>query len=83
MDSQVKEDPPENSAVPTSPPPVAKKKLSDKSCDWEEKRLKEEKLVADIINRVRRECEAQGAIGSRRGYSRRTTSLMNVNSQAC
>ncbi|XP_019759951.1 protein tramtrack, alpha isoform isoform X2 [Dendroctonus ponderosae] len=81
--AEVKEDPPENSAVPTSPPPVAKKKLSDKSCDWEEKRLKEEKLVADIINRVRRECEAQGAIGSRRGYSRRTTSLMNVNSQAC
>ncbi|XP_047542176.1 protein tramtrack, alpha isoform-like isoform X3 [Vanessa atalanta] len=42
--------------------------------DWEERRSKEEKLVADIIDRVRRECEAQGSGGpARRGYSRRTT----------
>lgn len=60
-------------------PPInsSKKKISDKSLDWEEQRIKEEKLVSDIINRVKRECEAQGAVGSRRGYSRRTTSLMN------
>ncbi|KAL3281999.1 hypothetical protein HHI36_005202 [Cryptolaemus montrouzieri] len=48
----------------------------DKSADWEEQRVKEEKLVADIIDRVRRECEAQGAAVSRRGYSRRST-VMN------
>ncbi|XP_045761275.1 uncharacterized protein LOC123864702 isoform X1 [Maniola jurtina] len=42
--------------------------------DWEEKRSREEKLVADIIDRVRRECEAQGSGGAaRRGYTRRTT----------
>ncbi|XP_026764436.2 protein tramtrack, alpha isoform isoform X1 [Galleria mellonella] len=42
--------------------------------EWEEKRSKEEKLVADIIDRVRRECEAQGSGGAtRRGYTRRTT----------
>ncbi|XP_050352948.1 protein abrupt-like isoform X1 [Nymphalis io] len=42
--------------------------------EWEERRSKEEKLVADIIDRVRRECEAQGSGGpARRGYSRRTT----------
>lgn len=40
---------------------------------WEERRLREEKLVADIIDRVRRECEAQGSGGARRGYTRRTT----------
>ncbi|GBP22968.1 hypothetical protein EVAR_95369_1 [Eumeta japonica] len=46
--------------------------------DWEEKRSREEKLVADIIDRVRRECEAQGAGGAaRRGYTRRTT-VMNT-----
>lgn len=42
--------------------------------DWDEKRSREEKLVADIIDRVRRECEAQGTNGgARRGYTRRTT----------
>ncbi|XP_049887394.1 uncharacterized protein LOC126381881 isoform X3 [Pectinophora gossypiella] len=42
--------------------------------DWEEKRSREEKLVSDIIDRVRRECEAQGTGGpARRGYSRRYT----------
>ncbi|XP_063392627.1 uncharacterized protein LOC134678108 [Cydia fagiglandana] len=42
--------------------------------DWEEKRYREEKLVADIIDRVKRECEAQGGnSGARRGYTRRTT----------
>ncbi|XP_063545779.1 uncharacterized protein LOC134753771 [Cydia strobilella] len=42
--------------------------------DWEEKRYREEKLVADIIDRVKRECEAQGGNGgARRGYTRRTT----------
>ncbi|XP_072935825.1 uncharacterized protein [Epargyreus clarus] len=40
----------------------------------EQKRIQEEKLVTDIIDRVRRECEAQGSGGpARRGYSRRTT----------
>ncbi|XP_013193103.2 uncharacterized protein LOC106136952 isoform X3 [Amyelois transitella] len=44
------------------------------AADWEEKRSQEEKLVADIIDRVRRECEAQGSGGStRKGYTRRTT----------
>ncbi|XP_048006399.1 uncharacterized protein LOC125241801 [Leguminivora glycinivorella] len=42
--------------------------------DWEEKRYREEKLVAEIIDRVKRECEAQGGNGgARRGYTRRTT----------
>ncbi|XP_061382644.1 zinc finger and BTB domain-containing protein 11 isoform X2 [Danaus plexippus] len=42
--------------------------------DWEERKSREEKLVADIIERVRRECEAQGSGGpARRGYTRRTT----------
>ncbi|XP_066143890.1 protein jim lovell isoform X1 [Euwallacea fornicatus] len=68
----------EGEMAPTSPPLITnRKKFADKGLDWEEQRVKEEKLVADIINRVRRECEAQGAVGSRRGYSRRTTSLMN------
>ncbi|KAG8221918.1 hypothetical protein J437_LFUL002477 [Ladona fulva] len=44
--------------------------------DWAEQRQREEKLVAEIIDRVRRECEAQGATVSRRGYSRRST-VMN------
>ncbi|KAL4715249.1 hypothetical protein ACJJTC_007831 [Scirpophaga incertulas] len=48
------------------------------SSDWDEKRTREEKLVADIIDRVRRECEAQGSGGAaRRGYTRRTT-VMNM-----
>ncbi|XP_071455420.1 protein abrupt isoform X1 [Hetaerina americana] len=46
------------------------------SADWAEQRQREEKLVAEIIDRVRRECEAQGATVSRRGYSRRST-VMN------
>ncbi|XP_056632562.1 zinc finger and BTB domain-containing protein 17-like isoform X1 [Diorhabda sublineata] len=59
------------------PAPVIRKK-TDKSVDWEEQRVKEEKLVADIINRVKKECEAQGATVTRRGYSRRSTSIMNT-----
>lgn len=48
--------------------------LDPSKIDREEKRSREEKLVADIIDRVRRECEAQGSGGpARRGYSRRTT----------
>ncbi|CAG4963309.1 unnamed protein product [Parnassius apollo] len=43
------------------------------TADWEEQRTREEKLVADIIDRVRRECEAQGSGPARRGYTRRTT----------
>ncbi|XP_060518629.1 longitudinals lacking protein, isoforms H/M/V-like isoform X2 [Cylas formicarius] len=58
------------------------RRRQDKSVDWEEQRVKEEKLVADIIDRVRKECEAQGAAVTRRGYSRRNTSVMNINS-AC
>lgn len=50
--------------------------------DWQERRSREEKLVADIIDRVRRECEAQQGSGvgggpARRGYTRRTT-VMNT-----
>ncbi|PSN57471.1 hypothetical protein C0J52_08029 [Blattella germanica] len=47
-----------------------------RSADYEKQREKEEKLVAEIIDRVRRECEAQGATVTRRGYSRRST-VMN------
>lgn len=47
-----------------------------KSTDWEIQREKEEKLVADIIDRVKKECEAQGTTVTRRGYSRRQT-IMN------
>lgn len=51
--------------------------------DWEEKRVREEKLVADIIDRVRRECEAQPTVATpagtaRRGYSRRTTIMHSL-----
>lgn len=63
-------------AASSTSPSTSKKKF-DKSTDWEEQRVKEEKLVADIIDRVRKECEAQGAAVSRRGYSRRSTSIMN------
>ncbi|KAK9304962.1 hypothetical protein QLX08_003888 [Tetragonisca angustula] len=54
------------------------RKTSDvgKGPDWEQQREKEEKLVADIIDRVKRECEAQGETVTRRGYSRRST-VMN------
>ncbi|XP_076654240.1 zinc finger and BTB domain-containing protein ttk isoform X1 [Halictus rubicundus] len=54
------------------------RKTSDigKGPDWEQQREKEEKLVADIIDRVKRECEAQGETMTRRGYSRRST-VMN------
>lgn len=54
------------------------RKTSDigKGPDWEQQREKEEKLVADIIDRVKRECEAQGETVTRRGYSRRST-IMN------
>lgn len=49
----------------------------------EDQRVKEEKLVADIINRVKQECEAQGSLDcNRRGYSRRST-IMNLNQKNC
>nr|CAD7263033.1 unnamed protein product [Timema shepardi] len=48
----------------------------NRGADYEKQRDKEEKLVADIIDRVRRECEAQGATVTRRGYTRRST-VMN------
>lgn len=44
--------------------------------EYEKQREKEEKLVADIIDRVKRECEAQGSTVTRKGYSRRST-IMN------
>ncbi|XP_047515103.1 uncharacterized protein LOC125056174 isoform X1 [Pieris napi] len=47
--------------------------LDKTSSEWEEQRLREEKLVADIIARVRKECEAKGDGAARKGYSRRTT----------
>lgn len=59
-------------------PPNTGKKKNEKITDWEEQRVKEAKLVADIIDRVRKECEAQGAPVGRRGYSRRSTSIMNT-----
>ncbi|CAA9994419.1 unnamed protein product [Nesidiocoris tenuis] len=45
--------------------------------EYERQREKEEKLVADIIDRVKRECEAQGSTVTRKGYSRRST-IMNT-----
>lgn len=45
--------------------------------EYEKQREKEEKLVADIIDRVKRECEAQGSTVTRKGYSRRST-VMNT-----
>ncbi|KAF6204501.1 hypothetical protein GE061_002843 [Apolygus lucorum] len=45
--------------------------------EYEKQREKEEKLVAEIIDRVKRECEAQGSTVSRKGYSRRST-VMNT-----
>lgn len=63
--------------VETEPSKIPKKNKDPKSADWDEQREKEEKLVADIISRVRKECEAQGAVVSRRGYSRRSTVMMN------
>lgn len=59
-------------------PKLGKKKESSKAADWVEQRVREEKLVADIIDRVRKECEAQGAAVTRRGYSRRSTVMMNT-----
>lgn len=53
------------------------RKREMKNADWEQQREKEEKLVADIIDRVRKECEAQGSAVTRRGYSRRSTVMMN------
>ncbi|XP_017786470.1 PREDICTED: zinc finger and BTB domain-containing protein 11-like isoform X1 [Nicrophorus vespilloides] len=58
--------------------PKIPKKRDSKTTDWEEQRVKEEKLVAAIIARVRKECEAQGSAVSRRGYSRRSTVMMNT-----
>uniref|UniRef100_A0A2H1V5K1 SFRICE_010723 n=1 Tax=Spodoptera frugiperda TaxID=7108 RepID=A0A2H1V5K1_SPOFR len=48
--------------------------------DWEEKRSREEKLVADIIDRVRRECEAHPTpqASTRRPYARRTTPVIHT-----
>ncbi|XP_025163332.1 protein tramtrack, beta isoform isoform X2 [Harpegnathos saltator] len=65
----------ENREEPANKKP---RKASDigKGPDWEQQREKEEKLVADIIDRVKRECEAQGETVTRRGYSRRST-IMN------
>ncbi|XP_018365144.1 PREDICTED: protein tramtrack, beta isoform-like isoform X1 [Trachymyrmex cornetzi] len=66
----------ENREEPTN---KKSRKTSTDACrgpDWELQREKEEKLVADIIDRVKRECEAQGETVTRRGYSRRST-IMN------
>ncbi|XP_075983822.1 protein tramtrack, beta isoform-like isoform X1 [Anticarsia gemmatalis] len=58
--------------------PYREQVIPTKPADWAERRSREEKLVADIIDRVRRECEAQQGTGggggpTRRGYTRRTT----------
>lgn len=67
-------------ATPEVPKLKEKKKQPDgtKPADWEEQRVKEEQLVAAIIDRVRKECEAQGSAVTRRGYSRRSTVMMNT-----
>ncbi|XP_036149771.1 protein tramtrack, beta isoform isoform X1 [Monomorium pharaonis] len=65
-----REEPPSNKKTRKSSTDIGK------GPDWEQQREKEEKLVADIIDRVKRECEAQGEIVTRRGYSRRST-IMN------
>ncbi|XP_059619806.1 uncharacterized protein LOC132263831, partial [Phlebotomus argentipes] len=44
---------------------------------WEKQRKRDEQLVAEIIDRVKKECEAQGATESRKGYNRRST-VMNT-----
>ncbi|KAK5647080.1 hypothetical protein RI129_005544 [Pyrocoelia pectoralis] len=64
--------------VETVESPKVNRKKEMKPADWEEQRVKEEKLVADIIDRVRKECEAQGTTVTRRGYSRRSTVMMNT-----
>ncbi|XP_025831628.1 uncharacterized protein LOC108739769 [Agrilus planipennis] len=63
--------------TPSDGPKTVKYKKEVKPVNWEEQREKEEKLVADIIDRVRKECEAQGTTITRRGYSRRSTVMMN------
>lgn len=45
--------------------------------DYKKQREKEEKLVAEIIEKVKKECEAQGSTVTRRGYTRRQT-VMNT-----
>lgn len=45
--------------------------------EYEKQREKEEKLVAEIIEKVKKECEAQGSTVTRRGYTRRQT-VMNT-----
>lgn len=59
-----------------SPRTERKRMREIRSTDYEEQRRKEEQLVAEIIDRVRKECEAQGTTMARRGYTRRTT-VMN------
>ncbi|GLV39074.1 hypothetical protein CBL_06125 [Carabus blaptoides fortunei] len=72
-----------STATSTTDGPVSKTPRRKETCargaDWEQQREKEEKLVADIIDRVRKECEAQGAAVSRRGYSRRSTVMNTCN----
>ena len=45
----------------------------EKKEDYLKQREKEEKLVADIIAKVKKECEDQSITMCRRGYSRRST----------
>lgn len=78
----------EEETTTTEEPPIERDEKKKKDCGsssstksdvWEKQREREEKLVADIIDRVRRECEAQGAMVSRRGYSRRSTVMNTCN----
>ncbi|KAK6644685.1 hypothetical protein RUM43_000953 [Polyplax serrata] len=48
-------------------------KSDEKKEDYLKQREKEEKLVADIIAKVKKECEDQSITMCRRGYSRRST----------
>jgi len=63
---------------PESPPRTAgrpkKRALAEElNEDYKKQREKEDKLVADIIAKVKRECEAQNQSMCRKGYTRRST----------
>lgn len=68
----------DNSDISSSSP-VQRGKVKTRSVkddvkeDYMKQREREDKLVADIIAKVKRECEAQSITMCRKGYSRRST----------
>jgi hypothetical protein len=79
----VPEEPPASPLLPLHPPSLPSTTVpaivsrATRDSEWELERQREERLVAEIIDRVRRECEAQGTSTlSRRRYTRRST-VMN------